>query len=545
MRRLFVAGTAGLAAFAPASAIASAISSVDAPNAWSLAPAAIAIAASLALRQTLPALFFGIAVGAFLLKGAAPDATTSAFADAFAVYIVDAASDRDHMAVMAFSFMIGGMVGILRANGGLSAIGRLLARMASTPRRAQLAAGGLGVAIFFDDYANSMLVGNTMRPVTDRRGVSREKLAYIVDSTSAPVATIALISTWIGYQVSLIGDSVAGVDGLPAPYSLFLHSIAYSFYPMLAIIMVAIIAGTGRDFGPMLSAERRARANAVVPSSADAATGRVLDAALPIAVLIAVGAYGLWRTGVESESVQALLAADGRPNASEIIGAANAYTALLWASLASALAAGVVSVFGGRLGLRACVDAWVDGAASLFLPMLILVLSWAISDVTQALGAANYLISSLGETLPAQLLPIAVFAISAATAFATGSSWGVMAVVMPLAVPFAIKATGADLVVEPGDLNLIAATIASVLGGAVMGDHCSPLSDTTILSSMASGCDLVAHVETQAPYAGLIAIVAVLFALAPSSFGAPPLACLLIGAGALYFFVRIFGRRTE
>jgi len=425
----------------------------------------------------------------------------------------------------------------------------LMARWASNNRRVQLATSGLGLSIFFDDYANIMLIGNTMRPLTDRMKVSREKLAYLVDSTSAPIATIAVISTWVGYQVSLIGTATEGVAGIEAPYLIFLNSIVYSFYPILTILFVFMVAGTGRDFGPMLKAERAAlgavggpektgktpsrhKAYAVAaPEDPPGRPPRAINAILPILALVAGVLGGLYVTG-EGDTLP------------DIIGSANAFTALNWASLIGVTVAVILTLAQRLAPVDEIIAAWVAGAEKMFMPLIILVLAWSIASVTKELGAAHYLVGLLSDDTPAAVIPSAVFLIAAATAFATGTSWGVMAILMPLAIPLALKLITVDGVIDPAQLPILYSTVACVLAGAVWGDHCSPIADTTIMSSMAAGCDHIDHVRTQAPYSILVGIVALTFGVAPAAFGVPWWICVALGAGILFVVLRLVGKRS-
>jgi Na+/H+ antiporter NhaC len=409
--------------------------------------------------------------------------------------------------------------------------------LARSPQRAQGATGLLGLIIFFDDYANVLVVGNTMRQVTDKLRVSREKLAYIVDSTAAPVSCVALITTWIGYEVGLIDTAVSQIAGFnEAGYSVFLRSIPYSFYPLLCMFFVFVVAFSGRDFGPMYEAEVRARRTGEVTASDarldPAASGhgeleakpdapeRAVNAALPVAILIAGVLIGLWVTG-QGETLQ------------DIIGTADAPRALMWASLLAVLVAAALSIGQRILTLTEVVDAWYAGLKAMMIAMIILVLAWSLSAVTEVLNTAGYLVSVLGDTLPPAVVPALVFVISAATAFATGSSWGTMGILIPLVVPLSWAVLAANGMADDAHHNVIYSTVACVLGGAVWGDHCSPISDTTILSSMASGCDHIDHVRTQLPYAVLVGGVGVLFGTLPAGFGSPWWLSLVLGAGVL------------
>ena len=528
---------------------AAAISSADAPQIWALAPPVLAITIAIFFRQVLPALFGGIWLGAWLIGGATLGGIATSFLDTFSTHVIGAVADADHASILSFTFMIGGMIGIITRNGGLDGVVVLLSKWASNNRRVQIATSGLGLSIFFDDYSNIMLIGNTMRPLTDRMKVSREKLAYLVDSTSAPITTIAIISTWVGYQVSLIGAATEGVVGVEAPYLIFINSIVYSFYPILTIIFVFMIAVSGRDFGPMLKAEQKAfnrpseppdpmtspkqkAYKVAAPEDEPGDPPRAINAVLPIVALIAGVIGGLFITG-EGD------------NLADIIGSANAFTALNWASLIGVAVAIILTLAQRLASLDDVVAAWVAGAEKMFMPLVILVLAWAIAAVTKELGAANYLVGLLSEDTPPAIIPAAVFVIAFATAFATGTSWGVMAILMPLAIPLVLSLITVGGVVDAAQITILYSTVACVLAGAVWGDHCSPIADTTIMSSMAAGCDHIDHVRTQAPYAMLVGVVALVTCVAPSSLGVPWWVCVPIGAIVLSLTLRTIGKRSD
>jgi len=441
-----------------------------------------------------------------------------------------------------FSLMVGGMVGIISRNGGMQGIVNHIVGWADSARHASSATVIMGFAIFFDDYANTLVVGNTMRSVTDKMRVSREKLAYLVDSTAAPVAALALVTTWIGTEVGLIGDAINKIEGFTEPaYIVFLKTIPYSFYPLLALVFVWIIVLGNRDFGPMYQAEIRAR-NAPPPEEDENGQApdeiitakrnrphRPLNAIIPVAVLIFTVLGGLWVTG-EGDNLR------------DIIGSSDSYKALMWASLLAVLAAAVLSISQGILDIEQTVDAWFRGLKTMLYAMIILVLAWSLGNTTEELGTAHFLVSILGGQLLAGLLPALVFLIAAATAFATGSSWGTMGILMPLVVPLGWAVLEQSGSVAPGDMHILYSAIASVLAGAVWGDHCSPISDTTILSSMATQCDHIEHVRTQLPYAMTVGVTALVIGSLPVAFGLPLWISLLTGVIILLAIARMFGK---
>ncbi len=515
-------------------------------GAWSLLPPVLAIVLALVIRQVIPALFLGLWAGAWILAGSGPAAPLAGLFASFQVYVLKALANPDHAAVILFSMMIGGMVGILGRNGGMAGIVRAISGLITDARGAATATAAMGLAIFFDDYANTLVVGNTMRPLTDRLRVSRAKLAYIVDSTAAPVACIALVTTWVGYEVGLIQDAIAPLAGLDtSPYLIYISSIAYSFYPLLAIVMVFIIALSGRDFGPMYTAERQAAQGNPGSAGAQCAGDDLYDsdkmssawnAVLPILLLLATVVAGLWYSGSA--------ALDGREASwRNIIGAADAYQALLWSSLAGVVGAVTLSFANRLLALSQIVDAWFAGVRTMLMAMIILVLAWALSDTTQELGTADYLVGILPAALGPQWMPAIVFVLAALTSFATGSSWGTMGILLPLVVPLVWSLLGRHEMAADSHLYLLHASVAAALTGAVWGDHCSPISDTTILSSMASGCDHIEHVRTQLPYALTAGVASVLFGALPAGFGMPWYLALALSLGALLLVVHFLGRK--
>ena len=513
----------------------------------SVLPPLLAIVTALFFKRVIPALFLGVWVGAWTAVGL--KGVGQGVLDAFQIYVQNTLVKPDHVAIILFSFMIGGMIGIISKNGGMQGIVSRIAGWARTAQKGQLATWMLGLVIFFDDYSNTLVVGNTMRAVTDRLTISREKLAYIVDSTAAPVTSLFLVTTWIGFEVGIIQDSVDKIAGYDeAAYSIFLNSIPYSFYPWLAIFFVFAVAFTGRDFGAMHRAERRARSTGAVldpDATLDeaAAEGKELapkhgspqrarNAVIPIVVLVGGVIAGLLVTG-EGETLR------------EIMGSADSYAALMWASLASVIIAAGLTLGQRILTLGETVEAWYAGLKSMLFAMIILVLAWALSDVTGVLHTADYLVSILGETLSPGLVPVLIFILSAATAFATGSSWSTIGILMPLVVPLTWAVLQANAAADPSHYFIIYSTVSCVLAGSVWGDHCSPISDTTILSSMACGCDHIDHVRTQLPYAVAVGLVAIVLGTLPTGFGFPWWVSMLLGIAVLGLFLRFYGKKSE
>ncbi|WP_417615828.1 Na+/H+ antiporter NhaC family protein [Oceanisphaera sp.] len=527
-------------------------------TAWlSVVPALLAIVLALVFRQVILALFIAICAGGWLSYGLAGDKALVSVLDSVNVHVLSAASDSEHMSIVLFCLLIGGMVGIISRNGGTVGIANHITRFVRGRRSAQTTTGLLGTAIFFDDYANALIVGNTMRNITDKLRISREKLAYIVDSTAAPVSAILLVTTWIGFQVGLIDEALGQIDGFEgSAYGVFLATISYSFYPILALLFVFMISLSGRDFGPMLKAEQRAvrrqadaddaltdREAIAEEASIDAKPGiphRALNAIIPMTVLVLTTLGGIWYTGMEE------LGHPAEYSLRDVFGNGDSFTAMMWGSLLSTLVALIMTQAQRLLSMDEAAHYWFEGVKSMLLPITILMMAWALSSVNESLHTSDYLVSVLGNSLAPELIPVSVFLLSAFTAFATGSSWGVMGIMMPLVVPLAWAVLlHHGLAGDPEFMHLFYASVAAVLAGAVWGDHCSPLAETTLLAAMASGCGLVEHVRTQLPYALFVGVIATLFGIVPVAYGLPWWLGIAICALAMALGLRVLGKRAE
>ncbi len=534
------------------------------PGWLSLLPPLAAIGLALLFREVVISLFAGIWLGALLLSQYNPISATLMTVDRFAL---GALGDSDHIAIIVFSLMLGGMVGVMNRSGGTRGVVEALRGLATSRRRGQFLTWLAGTLIFFDDYANTLIVGNTMRPVTDRLKVSREKLAYIVDSTAAPIAAMAVVSTWVGFEITLIGDAMRSAAAQTAdaavqadllaaaqnPFSVFLHSIPYLFYPILTLIFVLFIVLTGRDYGPMLQAERRAASGGgllrpgAMPA-ADTGSGiqeppegvkhRWYNAGIPVLTVMIVALVGIFHTGAESLGA-------GDHSLWEVVGEADPFASLIWASFTGSIVAIALPIAQRILTASQAIEAWVGGLKSMMLAVVILVLAWSLGGVTEALGTGPYLSAVLQDTLPIKLLPVLVFLVAALISFATGTSWGTMAILFPVVIPLAV-AMGAGVGFGTGEgYTILLGVVSSIMAGSVFGDHCSPISDTTVMSSMASACDHVDHVRTQLPYAVTVAVVAMAVGDIPTAFGMSPVISLLVGVAILYAVLRFFGRRLD
>jgi len=527
----------------------------QAAGGWvAILPPLLTIAVALMFKRVVPALFLGIWMGAWAINDFGLFGLWTGLLDTFQVYVANALSNPDHTAIVLFSMMVGGMVGIISRNGGMQGIVNHIVKWADSARHACLATASLGLAIFFDDYANTLVVGNTMRPVTDSMRVSRAKLAYIVDSTAAPVACIAIVTTWIGYEIGLIGDSISKMEGLDTEaYLLFLNTIPYSFYPVLAIAFVFMVSASGRDYGPMLTSERLAKINGSASSAeqkdshqetddlkpVEGKPQRAFNAYIPVLVMVLGMLVGLYVTGKQGVADMA------NPTLKDIIGNADSYTALMWSSLASMMAAALLSIGQRIMDLEEVVNAWFHGVRAMLMAMIILILAWSLGEVTDILKTADFLVSILGDALPTFILPALVFVLAAATAFATGSSWGAMGILFPLAMPLTWAVMVAHGQAGPEHMHILYSAVSAILAGAVWGDHCSPISDTTILSSLASGCDHMEHVRTQLPYAMTVGGVAILLGSIMTALGSPWWIGMSLGLVVLWLILRFYGKLSH
>ncbi|MBQ6772128.1 MAG: hypothetical protein IJP44_14280 [Bacteroidales bacterium] len=517
----------------------------------SVLPPLVAIVMALLIREVVSSLFIGVLTGTFLMAlygGANPAAAVGGgLLRVVDTYIVGSLFDADHVQIIVFTLIIGGMVRIITANGGMQGVVNWLSRRARGPRSGQLMTFLMDLCIFFDDYSNTLVVGNTMRPIADKLKISREKLAYIVDSTSAPVVAVAFVTTWIGAELSYIQDGISAIGLEASAYSVFFRSLAYSFYPFLTLGFVLMVILSGRDFGSMLKAERKARmtgdSGAETANSA-ARPAHVIDALVPLLVLVFGTVIGLFFTGYDAQVWQSA-ETDFFSKLSATIGAANSYLALLWASLLSLLTAIVMTLLRGTLAFAKVMEEMVEGFKTMFNAVLILTMAWSIALVTKDMHTAEFVSQLLLKwSLSPWLVPVLTFVLAALIGFSTGTSWGTMAILYPLILPSSwLLCQEQGLSVE-ATMPLFYNVVASVLAGSVMGDHCSPISDTTIMSSLASSCNHLQHVSTQMPYALTVGGTALLVGVLPTALGLPSWLAFLMGFVVLFLIVRLIGKRV-
>ena len=500
---------------------------------WSLLPPCMAILLGLVTGRVVASLFISIIIGAGLLTPYS-DAVWPWMAELIRRLLSElklSALETSHLQVFGFTIALGAMVGVLVHSGSFAdGIDRFVARR-MTRRRFQMATWLLGLAFFFDDYANSLLLGTTLRPAADRAKVSAAKLAYLVDSTAAPVAGLSIISTWVAAELTAIeqGLHAAGLSETSA-IGVFVETLPYRFYPWLTLLLVGLVAWTGRDFGPMRRSESLAAASEITPHADEGLKCSWMLAAMSLSLCLfaMLGTMLITGNAGESRILHRLISGD---------------------PYISLLAAGVVGWMVALLGTLTFHFAertfqWRDltcpslaGAARMLPAMLILWLAWTLSTITDAehLGTGSYLAGQLAGRVPLWLMPSSIFVLASVCSLCTGTSWGTIALLTPLVTPLVVSLTNSS---DPSDPSLLAA-IGAVLAGAIFGDHCSPLSDTTVLSSQATSCNHIEHVRTQLPYALLAAGVALFAGTLPlglglSSWLALPLAC---GVLVVVFFL--------
>lgn len=523
-----------------------------------LLPPLLAIALAMATGEIIPALFAGVWVGALMVAGYNPVGGTVQLID----WYIENATDSWNAAILLYDFVLGAFMGLLYTSGAVHSAARSISKRIKSAKGATFGASLLGVAVFFDDYGNTVIVGNSMRPVTDKLRVSRELLSYIVDSTAAPVAGIALVSSWIGYEVGLIKDSIdtlraqaeAGlISAAPEyeAYMMWLNAVPYHFYSILAILLVFLVVLTRRHYGPMLQAEWRAIKEGKVirdgatpllpteevlgaePTSRKQASGWLF--AIAMIILVIVTLLGMWATGAEE------LGKFWETPFTEALMNADTAKALFWAGMATYLLTFAWVLLGRIMSFREVMRQTVRGMYLMVLPNTILLHAWCIKSATDAVGTADYVIhGAVVVGLSVFLVPLIIYLVSMFISFTTGTSWGTFGVMMPIAVPMAWQLALLQYPDNIGIAYLVAfASIGAVFGGGIFGDHCSPISDTTIMSSMFSASDHIDHVSTQLPYAvtaGFVGIVLyVLLALGITS----PLVLLPTGVILLVILHRI------
>jgi Na+/H+ antiporter NhaC len=527
----------------------------------SIIPPLIAILLALLIREVITSLFIGIFSGVLImgLYSEGPGSILFSFLKVVDTYVLNALNDTSHISVIIFSMTIAAVVSVISKNGGMRGVVNRLEPYAHNPKSGQLVIWFMGILIFFDDYANTLVVGNTMRPVADRLRISREKLAYIVDSTAAPVAAIAFITTWIGAELGYIANGIESISEISeSPYSIFLNSLSYSFYPVLTIIFIFMLIYKQRDFGSMYKAEIKARsANQLNTSERednkdqslsefDAKEGvkeKAFNAVIPIIVIVFGAIAGMLYTGYDAAVWQDHDLGFFR-KLSITIGNADSFIALLWSSVSGLFVAIILSMAQGILKLEESINTALHGYKTMIPAMAILILAWSLAYVTEDMHTALFLKSLWSPTLSPIFIPAVVFILSALVSFSTGSSWGTMAILYPLLLPASYQiATESGMGHEEASI-IFYNVVSVILAGSVFGDHCSPISDTTILSSLASSCNHIDHVRTQLPYALTVGLVSIVFGSIPAAMGISSWILFPICIAILFAVIHFVGKRT-
>ena len=457
---------------------------------FSLLPPVIAIVLALNTKEVYTSLLVGIASGALLYANGNLELALNTLFFNEDGGMITKLSDSGNVGILAFLVMLGILVALMNKAGGSAAFGRWASTHIHSRAGAQFATLLLGVMIFVDDYFNCLTVGSVMRPVTDRQKVSRAKLAYLIDSTAAPICIIAPVSSWAAAVTSSV-PAGSGING----FTMFLRTIPYNYYAVMTVVMSLFLIFTGAEFGPMKLNEDNAK-NGDLFTTADRpygddvddgndTNGHVIDLIAPVLVLIAACIFGMIYTGGFFEGVDFITAfADCNASAGLVMGSS---IALLFTFVFYRVRS--VMTF---QDFAACIP---EGFKAMVSPMLILSLAWTLSGMTGLLGAKYYVANLLGNSAAAlqYLLPFIIFLVAVFLAFATGTSWGTFSILIPIvcqAFP---------------DGEMLVVSIAACLSGAVCGDHCSPISDTTIMASAGAHCSHVNHVSTQLPYAITVA----------------------------------------
>ena len=542
------------------------------PNAamwYSVIPPVLAIVLAFLTRRVLPSLGIAILAGGLLSHVPRDPGSAATWFEGFrtsATHVKATVTDTTYLQILAFIPLIFVMIEILIASGGFRGIIIWLLRWTKGRKSAQAATALMGILCFIDDYTNAIIVGSMMQPITDRFRVSREKLAFIVDATSAPIAGLAVISTWIAYEVGVLekigSDLTIGRSG----YAMFLDALSFRFYCLLMIVFVFVNIIMGRDFGPMKAAQKRAladgppedlaqRSSSTQYQASNVEKGRAIKALVPLAGLVLFHLTGLWfdgttklRNDMQEWQTQSQMPATEELPAKpvdiktlspvswiywrEVIGnAKNTPLVLLCASSFGLTLALIFSQLFGSLRMPMIIQCFRQGVRRAMIPFVILILAWSLQSCCKGLKTGEFLKTILDGRVPPYLFPPILFLVASVTSFATGTSYGTMAILIPVGVRVALALDG------DGGYGLITMmSVGAVLDGAIFGDHCSPISDTTIMSAIASSCNLIDHVRTQLPYSLFVAGLALLCAYLPSALGLAPRWSLLLAVTIMVTF---------
>jgi Na+/H+ antiporter NhaC len=474
---------------------------------FSLLPPLVAILLAIVTKEVLLSLFIGTWVAGTMLAGGNP---ITGFGNSVES-LWNALGDPWSARIVLTSLTLGGLVGIMRVGGGIEAIVHWITKKIKSVKGALLATELAGFVIFFEDYVNTLVVGTTMSPITKEYKISKEKLSYIVDSTAAPIACIAGISSWVAYLVGQIGMQFDDLGISLSPYGAYLKSIPFVVYSFVALSLLTYVVLSEKDFGPMLEAERRARRTGKIlrdgakPLIAAEQKGlepdkdcpkRLINFIVPIVSLIGLIVILLIKTGGWPEVSISEAIANGSSSKSLCLGSFGAVFITL-----------VLYKIQNLVPTSILFKGYMEGMRSIFFGTLILIFAWGIGSSIKAVGTAKFLVGITEGVLSPAIIPLITFLVGGVISFSTGTSYGTVAVLMPIVIPIVFNVSTVDGI-DP--MMYIIPTIGAVFAGAIFGDHCSPISDTTIMSSMFSGADHIDHVKTQMPYAVLAGLGAVI-----------------------------------
>ncbi|EAL3842742.1 Na+/H+ antiporter NhaC family protein [Campylobacter upsaliensis] len=544
-----------------------------------LLPPFIAIILAFITKDVILSLFMGVLSGTFLLSLASNiffvdtialiniyDTLVDSFSKIIS-YVLKSTSDPVNAGIILQILCIGGLVALITKMGGAKAIALQFAKRAKTAISAQLNTWFIGLLIFFDDYANLLIVGPIMRPLADKFKISREKFAFIIDSTAAPVAGIAIISTWIGLEVSLIKNAYAsiGIDNISA-FGIFVETIPYRFYNIFMLFFVALTAIMGREFGSMYAAQIRAKTTGqIAPVSKSAALDtaeledqflapkdgieiRAFDAIVPVMTLIILAILGFYFNGFSVLEGEELANAKANPLSFETLrsafGSADSSIVLFQAALFAAIVAIFIGVRRRIFNIKEAIETWIYGWKTMIFTIVLLLLAWSLSSIVKDLGTSTFITHLLADKLPEFILPATIFAFASLISFAIGTSYGTMGVLMPLAVPLAFEVAKLNGLEGEALHHYMVLNISCVLTGAIFGNHCSPISDNVILSSMSAKCDHMEHVRTQIPYALFICAISLFMGYIPTALGLSVWLVLPLNFILITLLLRIIGKKV-
>lgn len=544
-----------------------------------LLPPFIAIILAFITKDVILSLFMGVLSGTFLLSLASNiffvdtialiniyDTLVESFSKIIS-YVLKSTSDPVNAGIILQILCIGGLVALITKMGGAKAIALQFAKRAKTAISAQLNTWFIGLLIFFDDYANLLIVGPIMRPLADKFKISREKFAFIIDSTAAPVAGIAIISTWIGLEVSLIKNAYAsiGIDNISA-FGIFVETIPYRFYNIFMLFFVALTAIMGREFGSMYAAQIRAKTTGqIAPVSKSAALDtaeledqflapkdgikiRAFDAIIPVMTLIILAILGFYFNGFSLLEGEEFANAKANPLSFETLrsafGSADSSIVLFQAALFAAIVAIFIGVRRRIFNIKEAIETWIYGWKTMIFTIVLLLLAWSLSSIVKDLGTSTFITHLLADKLPEFILPATIFAFASLISFAIGTSYGTMGVLMPLAVPLAFEVAKLNGLEGEALHHYMVLNISCVLTGAIFGNHCSPISDNVILSSMSAKCDHMEHVRTQIPYALFICAISLFTGYIPTALGLSVWLVLPLNFILIALLLRIIGKKV-